>query len=174
MDGCPMRVLVVGERPAVREALALLLGREADLEVVSECASAAGLRWAAPGASVDVSVVDIGPTPMACAGGIIVVRGAPRSEPVVDTAAGGVGREHGADEGAMRVIDAAGTFAEVLAAIRGVRGERRPSAAGLGGAEQERAVEQRDGGAERLAHGLGRGKRLPASEVVSSTAGRVL
>ena len=54
-----IRVLLVEDHAAFREALAFLLGREPDLEVVAQAGSLAEARGAL-GGSLDVAVVDLG------------------------------------------------------------------------------------------------------------------
>lgn len=55
-----IRVLLVEDHAAFREALAFLLGREPDLEVVAQAGSLAGAREALLDVSFDVAVVDLG------------------------------------------------------------------------------------------------------------------
>ena len=54
-----IRVLLVEDHAAFREALAFLLGREPDIEVVAQAGSLAEARGAL-GGSLDVAVVDLG------------------------------------------------------------------------------------------------------------------
>jgi DNA-binding NarL/FixJ family response regulator len=53
-------VLLVEDHAAFREALAYLLGREPDLEVVAQAGSLAEARGALPDGNFDVAVVDLG------------------------------------------------------------------------------------------------------------------
>ena len=55
-----IRVLLVEDHAAFREALAFLLGREPDLEVVAQAGSLAEAREALPEGGFDVAVVDLG------------------------------------------------------------------------------------------------------------------
>ncbi len=54
-----IRVLLVEDHAAFREALAFLLGREPDIEVVAQAGSLAEARKAIDG-RLDVAVVDLG------------------------------------------------------------------------------------------------------------------
>ncbi len=55
-----IRVLLVEDHAAFREALAFLLGREPDLEVVAQASSLTEAREALPNGNFDVAVVDLG------------------------------------------------------------------------------------------------------------------
>jgi DNA-binding NarL/FixJ family response regulator len=55
-----IRVLLVEDHAAFREALAFLLGRESDLEVVAQAGSLTEARGALPGGNFDVAVLDLG------------------------------------------------------------------------------------------------------------------
>ncbi len=55
-----IRVLLVEDHAAFREALAFLLNREPDLEVAAQAGSLAEARKALPQGGFDVAVVDLG------------------------------------------------------------------------------------------------------------------
>jgi two-component system LytT family response regulator len=55
----PMRVMIVDDEPLAREGLRLRLGREPDVEIVAECATAAAALLAAEELGPDVMFVDV-------------------------------------------------------------------------------------------------------------------
>jgi DNA-binding NarL/FixJ family response regulator len=128
MTGGPLRVLVLGEHAAFREALAFLLDQEPDLESVAQ----AGPPPAEPttaGAAPDVTVVDLVGSSSDHGLELAQIASASGHGATVVVAATRPDRERALRAGASRVVDASEGFADVLRAVRASGSGARASAA---------------------------------------------
>jgi len=127
MTGGPLRVLVLGEHAAFREALAFLLDREPDLEAVAQAGPFPAASPTAMGAP-DVTVVDLVPSSNERGSDLARLASASSHGVTVAVTATRSDRERALRAGASRVVDASEGFADLLRAVRASGSGARVSA----------------------------------------------
>lgn len=134
MAGTPLRVAVSGNHAAFCEALAFLLDREPDLEVVHPSSVGGNGRPSVVRGAADVTIVNLAP---AAARGAELgdLRSTAARGTTVTLAMGEVDRERAIAAGARSVVDKSGALADVLGAVRAAgapnpRTAQAPRAAG--------------------------------------------
>ncbi|HEV2742218.1 MAG TPA: response regulator transcription factor [Rubrobacter sp.] len=113
-------ILFVEYHAAFRQSVSFMMGREPDMEVVSQAGSVAEGRERMAEGGIDAAVVDV-PLPDEGAEQLVAsLRGANPAVPVLvmTTVEGPEVRERFLGAGANEVIPKSSSFAEVLAAVR--------------------------------------------------------
>ena len=115
----PLRVLVVGDDPRVRQAVRQLLASTTDLRVVAEAADAARARQAADASTPDAALVDL--RLQAGGAGLELVRELARTVPVIATSPDASGQPAALGAGAVLHLEQGGDPEQLLTALRGLR-----------------------------------------------------
>ena len=127
MAGTPLRVAVSGNHAVFCEALAFLLDREPDLEVVDISGAGGNGQPSGLSGAADVTIVNLAPAAAAQGAELGNLRSTAARGTTVALAVGEADRERAIAAGARRVVDKSGTLADVLGAVRAA-GAARPSA----------------------------------------------
>ena len=119
-----MLILFVEYHDAFRQSASYLMDREDDLEVVSQASSVAEGREKMAEGGIDTAIVNI---PLPDEGASELVRDLHQANPsvpvlVMTTITDRKVHERFLEAGASEVLDKEGTFADILAAVRRLRG----------------------------------------------------